>query len=66
MSAVDRATAPREPRIGSIADFKRLLPKEFTGTEEPLVAEQWLIDMVNLLDAANVPAADRSKSLRFS
>jgi hypothetical protein len=61
---VDRATTPREPRTGNISDFWRLLPKEFTGTEEPLVAEQWLTDMVNLLEAANVPAADQVKVVK--
>jgi hypothetical protein len=63
-AAVDRATAPREPRTGSIADFRRLLPREFTGTEEPLAAEQWLTDMVNLLEGANIPAADQVKVVK--
>jgi hypothetical protein len=63
-AAVDRATAPREPRTGSIADFRRLSPREFTGTEEPLAAEQWLTDMVNLLEGANIPAVDQVKVVK--
>jgi len=32
-------TAPREQRPGTVPDFKRLQPAEFSGTEKPLDAE---------------------------
>ena len=54
--ALEKAVAPKEPRTGSVADFKRLNPKEFTGTMKSLEAEQWLVDMENLIAAANIPA----------
>jgi len=47
-------TAPREHRPGTISDFRRLQPAEFSGTEKPLDAEQWLIDMTDLLKAARI------------
>jgi len=47
--------APREPKPGNISDFRRLQPATFAGTEKPLDAEQWLVDMTNLLTAARVP-----------
>jgi len=31
-----------------------LQPAEFSGTEKPLDAEQWLIDMTDLLKAARI------------
>ena len=54
-AAIERSTAPREPKPGNISDFRRLQPATFAGTEKPLDAEQWLVDMTNLLTAARVP-----------
>jgi hypothetical protein len=58
-TAIEKAAAPKEQRPGSIADFRRLLPKTFAGTERALDAEQWLVDVTNLLSAARVPEADK-------
>ena len=58
-AAVERMTAPREPRTGNITDFMRMNPAVFTGTETPLEAEQWITDMEDLLKAAKIPEADR-------
>jgi len=57
-AAIDRAVAPRVQRAGNITDFKRLNPKEFSGTERPLVAEQWLLDTTNLMQGANILEAE--------
>ena len=35
-----------------MSDFRRLQLTVFSGTEKPLDAEQWLIDMTDLLKAA--------------
>lgn len=43
-------------RAGSILDFRRLLSASFSRTRTLLGAEEWLIDMKNLLKAARVPA----------
>ena len=48
-------TTPREQRSGTVSDFRRLQLAEFSGTEKPLDAEQWLIDMTDLLKAARIP-----------
>ena len=39
-AAVERMTAPREPRTKNITDFMRMNPAVFTGTETPLEDEQ--------------------------
>lgn len=52
---------PREPKTGNVSNFRRLNPKTLAENEGPLEAEQWLTDTVNILDAANVPTADRVK-----
>ena len=57
--AMERSTAPRGPKPGNISDFRRLQLATFTGTEKPLEAEQWLVDMTNLLNVARVPAEDQ-------
>ena len=62
--AVNKAAAPKEQRVGNVLDFRRLNPKEFSGNETPLEADQWLADMVNLLEAAKVPEADRVTVVR--
>ena len=46
--------APQDQRPGTWSDFRRLQPVEFSGTEKPLDAEQWLIDMTDLLKAARI------------
>ena len=61
--ALERAVAPREARPGNVTDFHRLLPKTFSGTGTPLEAEQWLVDMANLLRAAKVPEADQVEAV---
>ena len=65
VAAVDRATTPQGQRVGTLTDFMRMLPAAFTGTETPLAAEQWLTDMTNLLEGANVPEADRVKMIKL-
>jgi len=47
-------TVPREQRSGTVSDFRRLQPAEFSGTEKPLDAEQWLIDMTDILKAVRI------------
>ena len=64
-AVIERATAPRGPRVGGITDFMRLNPRVFTGNEAPLEAEQWLVDMTNLLEAANIPAAEQVKVVKI-
>ena len=49
-------TAPREQRLGTVSDFRRLQPAVFSGTEKPLDAEQWLIDITDILKAARIPS----------
>jgi hypothetical protein len=61
--ALERATAPRGAGPGNVADFRRLLPRTFSGTGTPLEAEQWLVDMGNLLRAAKVPEADQVEAV---
>ena len=63
-TAIDRAIAPRVQRAGNITDIKRLNPKEFSGNEKPLAAEQWLLDVTNLLQGANIPEADQVKVVK--
>lgn len=62
--AVDKAAALKKPKVGNVSDFWRLNPVTFSGNEKSLDAEQWLIDMVNLLEAANVPEADQVKVVK--
>ena len=52
---MERAVAPRKPKLGNVLDFRRLQPATFAGTKKPLDAEQWLVDMTN---AARVPKDD--------
>ena len=40
------------PKFRSISDFRMLQPATFVSTEKSLDAEQWLVDMTNLLNAA--------------
>jgi len=47
-------TTPREQRPNSVSDFRRLQPAIFSGTEKLLNAEQWLIDTIDLLKAAQI------------
>ena len=42
-----------------MSDFRRLQPAVFSGTEKPLDAEQWLIDMTDLLKAARIPGENQ-------
>ena len=52
--------APPPPlRAGTVADFRRLGPDTFAGTETPLQAEQWIVKMEQLLKAARIPDADK-------
>ena len=49
-----------------MSDFRRLQPADFLGTEKPLDAEQWLIDITDLLKAARIPDENRWKWPRSS
>ena len=62
---IERAAAPRGPRVGGVTDFMRLNPGVFTGNEAPLEVEQWLVDMTNQLEAANIPAAEQVKVVKI-
>ena len=53
-----------QARPSTVSDFRRLHPTIFTG-EEPLDAEQWLIDTENLLIIAHVPEADRADVVKI-
>ena len=50
--------------MGNVADFRRLNPREFSGNEDLLESEQWITDVENLLEVANVPATDYVKVVR--
>ena len=63
--AMERAVAPREPKLGNVLDFKSLQLETFVGTEKPLDAKQWLVDMTNLLNAARVPKDDQVKVIKI-
>ena len=52
--AMERAVAPREPKLENILDFRKLQPTTFVGNEKSLDAKQWLVDMTNLLHVARV------------
>ena len=56
-AAVPAIGAP--PRPGTVSDFRRLHPEVFAGTETYLQADQWLIKIEQLLQAARVADADR-------
>ena len=58
-ATIERSMTPREPKPGNISDFRRLQPATFAGTEKPLDAEQWLVDMTNLLTTARVPKEEQ-------
>jgi hypothetical protein len=64
-TAIEKTTAPREQKVGGVSDFRRLLPKEFAGTGTALEAEQWIIDVTNLLSAARVPDAEKVDVVRI-
>ena len=57
--------APREQRPGSVADFKKLFPAEFFGTKKPLVAEQWLSDMTELMTVARIPEDNQVEVIKL-
>jgi len=59
--AIERSITPREPKPRNISYFRRLQPATFAGTEKPLDAEQWLVDMTSLLTAARVPRMSKLK-----
>ena len=62
---MERVAAPRELKLGNVSDFRRLQPATFAGTEKSLDAEQWLVDMTNLLNAAHVPKDDQVKMIKI-
>ena len=64
IAAIDRAVAPRVQSACNITDFKRFNPKEFSSNEKPLAAEQWLLDVTNLLQGANFPEAEQVKIVK--
>ena len=63
--AIEKTVAPRKPKFGNVSDFRRLQPATFAGTEKLLDAEQWLIDMTNLLNAACVPKDDQVEVIKI-
>ena len=65
MVAMERAVAPREPKFGNISDFRRLQRATFAGTEKSLDAEQWLVDMTNLLNVARVPKDNQVEVIKI-
>lgn len=57
---VELMTAPPEREChGSIFYFRELQPTTFSGVETPLQADQWIVDMDNLLRAARIPPENR-------
>ena len=42
----------------------RLNTRVFMGNEDPLETEQWLVYMMNLLEAANISAADQVRIVK--
>ena len=62
---MERVAAPRELKLGNVSDFRRLQPATFVGTEKPLDAEQRLVDMTNLLNAARVPKDDQVEVIKI-
>ena len=46
-------------------DFRRLQPTEFSGTEKSLDAEQWLIDMTDLLKVAKIPCENQVEVVKI-
>ena len=64
-AALERATAPREQRVGNVTDFRKLDPKMFSGNEKPLQAEQWLTDVENLLKAVRIPETDQVEVVKI-
>ena len=42
-----------------MSDFRRLQSVVFSSTEKPLDAEQWLINMTDLLNAARIPSENQ-------
>lgn len=39
-TAIEKTTAPKEQKVGTVSDFRRLAPKAFNGKIKPLKAEQ--------------------------
>src|ERR1700722_11125298 len=62
---LERVTAPREARTGTAANFKKLNPSMFFGTESPLEAERRITDVTNLLSIAKVPAEDQVEVVKI-
>jgi hypothetical protein len=62
---LEKVTAPREARTGTAADFKKMNPAMFSGTESPLEAEKWITDVTNLLAIAKIPAEDQVEVVKI-
>ena len=58
-------TISREQRPRNVSEFRRLQPAIFTGGERPLEAEQWLIDTIDLLKAARIPAENQIEVVKY-
>ena len=63
--AIEKTVAPQEPKLGNVADFRRLQPATFAETEKLLDTEQWLVDMTNLLNAARAPKGDQVEVIKI-
>ena len=44
-------------KSGGVKDFKSLHPREFSGSESPVIAKEWFDHVHTLLVAANIPDA---------
>ena len=58
--------ARKEQRPGSIFYFRWLRPIEFLGIENPLDAEQWLVDTIDILKAAQILEENQVEIARFN
>lgn len=52
-------------RPGNVSDFQRLQPVAFIGMEITLEAEQWLVDMANLLKTVRILEEDIVKVVKI-
>ena len=59
------ATVAMERAVANVSDFRRLQPTTFAGTEKSLDAEQWLVDMTNLLNVDRVPKDNQVEVIKI-
>ena len=56
VAAIEHLASSHLKKDGTAEDFRKMGPVSFSGTEGPLVAEEWLDEVEDLLVAARVPA----------